>query len=243
MNLTTSNLLHELHEQQQASMQRMLEAWDKELDAQAEAFREAAKKQAAQEAVQGQNAAALGVYLEGLIAQAKGGSDISVSIPSGMRIASHLAFAPAAAELESLADAANDSEAEFAHAQASAAFALSHALMPHPGDLEALMRGAKVDAPFADRLNAIATQLDRLDRAPTQHPQMAAMAAQDRLLSLKDQVGVMKAYGAQRTIELVKNPLKLGASLNRAVPGPPQSRGPKMGHAALGKVLDGLFKR
>lgn len=240
---STSHLLHELYEQQQASMQRLLEAWDKELDAQAEAFREAAKKQAAQEAVQSQDAAALGVYLEGLIAQAKGGSDVSVGIPSGVRIASHLAFAPSAAELESLLDLVESSESDFARAQKSAAWALSQALMPHPGDLSDLMRAGRVDDGFAERLQDLSTKLSTLHSAPIKHPQLAALAAQDRLLTLKDQVGVMKGYGAERTLALVKNPLGLKDSLQRAVPGPPQSRGPKMGHEALGRVLDSLFKR
>ena len=77
-----------IHEAQQASMQRMLEAWDRELEAQAEAFRAAAKKRAAQRDAAERDAAALEIYLRGLIAQAQGGSDVSVSIPSGIRVAS-----------------------------------------------------------------------------------------------------------------------------------------------------------
>lgn len=243
MGMSTNELLRELYQAQQASMQRMLEAWDRELDAQAEAFREAAKKQAAKDAIAAQNAAALEVYLEGLVAQAKAGADVSVTIPAGIRVASQIANAPSAAELEALLDEIDDSEASFASAQRSAAWALGHGLMPHPGDLSSLMRAGRVDAPFAERLEGLAGQLERLDATPTKHPKLAVLAAHDRLFALQDQVGVMKAYGPERTLDLVRQPGRLVGNTQSPLPNPPSQRGPKMGRQALDRVLDGLFSK
>jgi len=76
MSLITKDLLYEIYEQQQASMRRMLEAWDQELEAQAEAFRKAEIVRAAQDAVAAQDARALEIYLAGLVAQAKAGHDV-----------------------------------------------------------------------------------------------------------------------------------------------------------------------
>ncbi len=239
----SNNLINMLYEQQQASMQRMLEAWDKELDAQAAAFREVASKQVDAQALQDQLTSGLEVYLAGQVAQAQGGSDVSISIPSGVQIAGALASAPAVAELESLADHIEGAEASVAQSQQSAAWALQHAFMPHPEDLSKLMKAGGVDAPFAERLSAMSSLLKALDGAATKHPQMAMDVAQQRVHTLKDQVGVMKAYGAERTLALIKNPTSLKTSLQSKVPAVPKAGGPKMGHAALGKVLDGLFKR
>jgi len=231
-----------LYQAQQDSMRKMLEAWDRELEAQAEAFREAAKKKAAADNAQALDAAALEVYLEGLISQAKAGADVSVSIPAGIRVASSIATAPSVAELESLLDGIDDAEAQHALAsQRSAAWALGHGFMPHPGDLSDLMRAGQVDAPFAERLTDIAGQLSKLEGPAVRHPKLELLAAHDRVFALKDQVSVMKAYGSDRTLALVKDPRALGKSLERPVPGAVTGRGPKMGHEALGRVLDGLF--
>ena len=203
--MQTSEALRMIYEAQQASMQRMLEAWDRELEAQAEAFREAAKQKAAQEVVAAQNAAALEVYLEGLVAQAKGGSDVSVSIPSGIRVAGNLACAPSLAELESLVDEIDATEANYAIAQRSAAWAIGHGMMPHPGDLAEIMNGVNLDAPFASRLSDLAGQLDKIDAKASGHPKLALLGAHDRLSTLQDQVGVMKAYGGERTLRFPKS--------------------------------------
>jgi hypothetical protein len=239
----SNNLVNMIYEQQQASMQRMLEAWDNEIEAQAAAFKEIASKQADAQALQDQLTSGLEVYLAGQVAQAQGGSDVSISIPSGVQIAGALASAPSGAEIESLADHVEGVEADVAKAQNSAAWALQHAFMPHPEDLSKLMKAGGVDAPFAERLSAMSNLLKALDGAATKHPQMAMAVAQERVHTLKDQVGVMKAYGPKRTLDLIKNPMTLKTSLARAVPPVPQAGGPKMGHAALGKVLDNLFKR
>lgn len=241
MSMTTQEGLRMIYEAQQESMRKMLEAWDRELAAQAEAFREAAKKHAAQEAVQALDAAALEVYLSGLVNQAKAGADVSVSIPAGVRVASDIASAPSGAELTSLLDHIEDSEAAHAAAQRSAAWALGHGLMPHPGDLRDLMKAGEIDAPFAARLGGLAETLSKLDERPTGHPKLGVLAAHERVSTLRDQVHVMKAYGSDRTLALVKDPTKLGSSLARPVPAALEGRGPKMGHAALGKVLDNIF--
>lgn len=243
MGLTTNELLRSLHDSQQASMQRMLEAWDKELDAAAEAFRQSQERHAAQQAVQALDAAALEVYLRGLIAQAQGGSDVSVTIPSGIRVASDLALGPAAAELSELVDQIDQTEANVAaQQQRSAAWALGAGLMPHPGDLSDLMRTVGVDAPFSDRLADLAKALDRPGGGPVQ---LQLHAAHDRLFALKDQVQVLRAYGPDRTLNLVRNPAQLsGTQAKTALPAP-LDRGPtpKMGHAALGRVLDTVFSK
>lgn len=243
MSLITKDLLYEIYEQQQASMRRMLEAWDQELEAQAEAFRKAEIVRAAQDAVAAQDARALEVYLAGLVAQAKAGHDVSVSIPAGIRVASDIAMAPSAAELEALLDAVDDAEAAFTlDAQRSSAWALGHGFMPHPGDLGELMRVGHVDAPWAERLHDLAAMLDRSAARPHQPLQLALHQAQDRVVALKDQVSVMKAYGADRTLALVRDPRGLGADLTRPVPAPARAGG-RTGMEALNRALDTFQKR
>ena len=242
MSLTTKDMLYELSRHQEASMRRLLEAWDKELEAQAEAFKKAQIVRAAQDAVAAQDARALEVYLAGLVAQAKAGHDVSVSIPAGIRVAGDLAAAPNMAELESLVDAIDDSEAAFAQAQRSSAWALGHGFMPHPGDLSELMRGGHVDAPWAARLAELAAAPDAAAPRRGQAPQLALHMAHDRVVTLKDQVSVMKAYGPDRTLALVRDPTRLGGDLNRAVPSPPRATG-RAGLEALNRALDAFQKR
>jgi hypothetical protein len=242
MSLTTTQLLNEIYEQQQASMRRMLEAWDKELEAQAEAFKKAQIIRAAQDAVAAQDARALEVYLAGLVAQAKAGHDVSVSIPAGVRVASDVAVAPAAAELEALLHQIDDSEAEYTRAQRSSAWALGHGFMPHPGDLSDLMRGGRVDAPWAQRLADLGAALDAVAPRPHQPLQLSLHQAQDRMVALKDQVSVLRAYGPERTLNLVRDPTRLGPDLNRAVPAAPRAAG-RAGMDALNRALDAFQKR
>jgi hypothetical protein len=237
MSLLTRQLLDEVRAAEQRSLNALLEAWDKELDAQAEALREAEKKRQAQAALEAVQVAAFESHIRGLVAQARGGAD--VSIPSGMRAASTLAIGPCDAELDALLATVDDAELAFAdQARRSAAWALRQGLLPHPSDLASTMETR--DPPWAAAFRELGHKLDSLDAVKHAHPRLQAVSGGERVDVLRREVQLLKAYSPERTLTLIAQPEKLGAPLSLAPP-PPAERGPRMGAQALGKLLNNLF--
>jgi hypothetical protein len=234
-------VLELVHEAQQRSMARLLDAWDAELEAQAEAHREAQRRQQAQAAFEAAEAAAFESRVRGLVAQAKGGADVSV--PAGMRAASTLAVGPCDGGLDALLATVDQAETEFAaDARRAAAWALREGLMPHPSDLAAAMASRGVDAPWAEAFAALGRRLEAIDAAPRAHPRLAAHSAGERVDVLRQEVHLVRAYSPERTLALVASPRALTTSLAERPPAMSTERAPRMGAQALGQMLDRVFR-
>jgi hypothetical protein len=233
-------LLEMLYEAEQRSMARLLEAWDRELEAQAAAHREVAQRQAQQALADAVEASAFEARVRGLLSQAKGGAD--VSIPSGMRAASTLAAAPCDAGLDALLATVDQAEDDCAAAERrAAAWAMRSGFVPHPSDLAAAMTARGVDAPWAEAFAALGQRLAALDATPRAHPRLAMQGASERVDVVRHEVQLLRAYTPERTLALVTAPRSLVTSLAERPPAPGE-RAPRMGAQALGQVLDRLFR-
>lgn len=243
MSLLVNNLIREILEAERRSMQALLDAWDKEIQAQAEAFRELQKKQAQQQLQELTESAALEAHLRTLVCQAKAGADITVSIPPGVRVADNLAVAASDTELQVMLSKLEQAAGDTAQAaQRSAAWALGQGFVPHPGDLATLMDQQRVDAPWSAALKGLAGQLEQLDASRSAHPQLKALHGGERLTVVQAEVKLLGAYSPERTLQLVTRPSALGGSLEKAPPALDRSQaGPKMGQQALNRLLDRLF--
>jgi hypothetical protein len=249
-------------------MDRLLEAWDRELEAHARAL-EAASREHAQEALaraalerredraaarreiaedrleqrrasDAALAAAVETCLRGLVAQAASGDDVGLAIPSGVRVAGALG-GTSPAEIAALAAEARSADEDVQHpAQRSALWALGAGLMPHPADLAELLERAGRDPSWQEGWTTLAKQLDRAPD-PSGPPKLRATAAGERLDVLAAEKKLLASYGGARVLTLVARPGDLTADLPKRCP--PVGGGPKMGQAALDRVLDGLFSR
>jgi hypothetical protein len=235
LSISNRQILDALYEAQQRSMQRLLEAWDQEIQAQAKAFEEAKKKQSAERALNALQEAAADAYLQGQIAQALAGYDVTISAPEGVRFASDLVQVATDLETQHLFDRATKIDPDLPVDQRSVLWALGHGFVPHPEDLATLMDRQKVDGDWSKLLHGLASKLDTIgDRGL---PQLQT----GKLDVLQSVVGVLKAYPSDRLLILATEPKRITSPLKIAPPGNEASTsGPKMGQAALNRVLDGL---
>ena len=252
---------------QNRRMERLLQSWDKEIQAafdhlKTEGVRIAQEhsvraaedgRRAAQEAADAALTSSIASYLEGLAGQAKGNDTSAVSVPTGIRVASSLFAGPPLAEINALLSqvekdvttGADDSPQ--ALAQESAAWALGHGLMPHPGDLATLLGTAGVDDAWASRFKSIGDALDGLEGKSFKNSQLKAHVAHEQFSLLKDHVNVLQSYSAERLVGLVAQPGNLGATLGAITIAPPsQSQNAsraRMPDKEFNRMLDNLFGR
>lgn len=260
--------VYQVQDAQSRNMERLLRAWDAEIEAAAEHLRKEAvrianeqaaraleqSKAQAQEAADAALTHSISSYLEGLAVQAQSNDASAVSIPSGVRVASTSFAGPALTEISALVSEAEreigegrfDSATE--SSQRSATWALEHGLMPHPGDLGRLVAASGVDASWGERFSQLGAKLDNIDAgASVRHGQMKAYLAHEKLGALQDYVNVLGAFGGGRVVGLVSNPASLGGigALSGTPPTSSQSGGArgKMPEREFNKMLDNLFGR
>lgn len=130
-------------------------------------------------------------------------------------------------------------------AQRSALWALGRGLLPHPGDLSALLHKTGRDPTWRAGLEDIARGLhalvpDGLSGGDLGPIQLRAERARERLTLLQAERDLLADYGARRLLTLVARPSDLTADLPRVY----EPRGPKgshLGQSAMDALLDGLF--
>ncbi len=232
------DLTRELYEAQQRSMASLLESWDKELEAQARAFEESKKRLAVQDAEEQARSAAAESYLRGQVAQAMAGYDVSISVPSGVQVASDLIQAPSEVETQVLATKLLDHQESLEPLQRSLACALGNGFLPHPGQVAERLDQVGLDRPWAIAFQTLAQGLNALDAKATPHPQLRAFAGAERLNLLHQEVGLIRAYGGGRLAAAVLRPEGL-APLERV---PPVATRATVDHSTLNRVLNNLFK-
>src|SRR5688500_15901051 len=104
----SAEIADRVYEAQSKSIATLLQGWDEEIKAHAEALKQIQRKRAEQAAYDAANAASIEVYLRGLVTQAAGTKDdISVSIP-GISFASGIVCGPSPDALHALAEAVTE---------------------------------------------------------------------------------------------------------------------------------------
>lgn len=237
---SNDELICALHESQERSLRALLEAWAKEIEESRLHLIEQNKKNQLLLAEEAAETAAAERRLLGLMLQAEGGADVSVSVPAGVRVASSVLMGPTMAELSTMLRESEEIDGAKSPAQRSAGWAMSHALLPHPSDLADIMLAHGIDRSWAVRFGEVGASLDALDRAPRSHPQLAARTGAQRLDTLADEVALIAAYGAGRTLTLVGDPKKIGDPA-RTEPPAQKSRALRPSRGAVDRALDALF--
>lgn len=228
-------LRNQIYEAQQQALNRLLDGWERELEAAALAFQEQKRKLAAQAVEQQLESAAAERYLNGLVAQAAGGADITVSVPSGIRVATDLVSAAVDADFKALLNHSLG-DPDLPNDQRSVLWALGNGMMPHPGDLATMMDRRGIDQPWADHLRELAVRLDGLGPKPL--PQLQTQ----KLDVLHGVVGTLRSYPADRLLGLAVAPETLGGSVKSAGKEPPLNPR-RVPPVVLATALDRLLAR
>lgn len=263
-------LMRMIHEAEAESMKAILDGWDKEIARTQLALEEAAKK-AAVDAVEkaahdraelskelqariGQDrldrsasndqasAASIESLLRGLVANAEAGADVTISIPSGIRVASTMG-GTSASELSALATEvfhADEEPTARSDGQRSALWAVTHGFMPHPVDVATVMTAVGRDPSYSGRLNELGRVLDAIPQGRVGPLKFRALAATQRLERLSELRQLLSSYGPRRLLTLLARPFDLHEDAPDA---PAFGAQPQMGHEGLGQVLDALFPR
>lgn len=223
----SAELEHAMLEAQAASMRRLFDAWDKEIEASYQALLKENQKKNEQAARDGALAASIEVYLQGLLSQAQTGDDVTTSIPTGIRVASSLTSGPSSSALAALADAVSEADdLVIDPAQRSAAWAVGNGFMPHPSDLASILDRLGLDAEWSGRFAEVGDKLDRADRTFGPHPQLKAESGQQKLSALGELKGLLEGYGPDRLFRLVSDPKSLGPSGTTPSPSGPRTKTP-----------------
>ncbi len=188
-----------VYEAQQKNIERMLDAWDKEIDAAIEAQIAASKKRAKAEA----QAAAIEGQLQGLIAQAQAGH--IVTIPTGIQVASSAISVSVGDELAALHDVLEDL-VDAPPEVRSAAWSMTNGFLPHPSDLAVILFKNELDSAWAQAFGNLGHSLNLIDDRSSAHPQLAAQNGLHRLAELKVHQDLMRNYGGTRLAQAVLQP-------------------------------------
>ena len=178
-------------------------------------------------------------YLQGLVAQAESNDASAVTIPTGIRVASTTISGPPLGEIEALiADVQGEvregkSDSPTQRARQSAAWALGHGLMPHPGDIARLL-GGQGNKGWAKQFGETGRKLDRFAEAGVGNAHLRALNAGERLDVMDGYCSLLAQYGADRLMDLV-------SGKKHEPPPPPDPKQSGMRRAELDSVLDQLF--
>lgn len=256
-------LIRMLQEAEAQRMAALLDAWNQQIEAAAEAAAERKHAVALQEAAHRDEVAAedrrrlaaqmaadaieaghAGQRLYNQMQQALAGYDVSVSIPNGVAVASAAILAVNDAELMTMFDRVHDADTQHVRdAQHSAAWAMKHGFVPHPNDLATIARPFEADAAWGAKFGALGAQLDSLVVPPQAHARIKADIGGARLDVVKATVDALAQYSPGRAITLVRAPMDL-AKMGTA---PSVSAGAKpvsvpTDRRDLSRVLDRVFR-
>lgn len=256
--LLRNAIWREIQEAEAKAMARLLEAWDREIEAQAQAARVANARHAVKTAAKNRTqqrwataeakadhfeqredrAALIGASIEGqlhgLVARALTGQDVSSAIPSGsVRVASTVGTT-SNAEIAALVAQARSADDPVRN---SAAWAVGHGFMPHPEDLAELLDRGVRDPSWAEGFRGLGPALDATREGPTSLRVQRAHAHLDLLTQHRR--GLV-ALGPKALLGLIVTPERPLTTAQPRFPTPAEG-GARMGQAALDAVLDKLF--
>ena len=216
------------------NMERLLDAWDKELEAAEKASRERAKQIHAEKSKEAQQtarenyqenlidaeASRLLHYVTGALNHAEANESISITIPSGVQVASQAIVAPQVGELlEAIGDLRaeiNDNDDQIINrAQYSAVWATAHGFAPHPRDIADLVGAYPKGEAWAQRFAELSQNLQTAQQTDKQPGQLQGYLAHKEIDTLRSHVQHLQALGPKTLSKLISTkpnrPLQLGA--------------------------------
>jgi hypothetical protein len=191
-----------LHEAEAESMRRLRDSIDREIELYAQQHKKNQQRIAEELTHQAANAAALEVYLNGLVARASTGDDVVVSIPTTIQVA--VVGGPSIDALMSIVSAAGSEDDEARNAAR---------YLPHPGDVASMLDGLGIDPAWSRRFHELAEQMTEADRKSSS-PVTRVQAEGGLMLfgALKEERRLLDAYGADRLFRLVTDPTSIKSS-------------------------------
>jgi|GEM_PF-5393113 len=204
------------------NMERLLDAWDKEIEAAEKASRERAKQIHAEKSKEAQQAARrndqetlidaeasrLLHYVTGALNHAEANESISITIPNGVQVASQAIVAPQVGELlEAIGDLKaeiNDNDDQIIdRAQYSALWAAAHGFAPHPNDIADLIRAHPEGEAWAKRFVDFSQNLKAAQRTENQPGQLQGYLAHKEIDTLRSHVQHLQALGPKTLSGLI----------------------------------------
>lgn len=196
------------------NMERLLDSWDKEIEAAEKASRERAKQVNAEKSAEAQQAARenfqenllqaeasrLLHYVTGALNHAEANESISVSIPSGVQVASQAVVAPQVGELlEAISDLRaevfDNDHLDVSQAQYSALWAAANGFAPHPQDIATLLRSHPDCEAWAQRFDDFSVRLESSQKKEKQPTQLQGHLAHREIDTLRSHVQHLQALG------------------------------------------------
>lgn len=245
------------------NMETLLAAWHREIQDAAEALRERtkeinevrgheaqeAREKAYEQATANADAGRLLHFVTGALNLAESNDQASISIPSGVQVASVHLSGPSIANLmdmigdlsEELAVAGEDQSSQ---SQQSALWALAHGYVPHASDLAQILKAEDKDPAWANRFTEFSQELKDLPREQTAPPQLKARQAHREVAVLKEYVANLQAFGGKNLATLVGKPQALSAEATLSSKIPPRSQTASkssMNPAQFHRMLNELF--
>ncbi|MEQ8276717.1 MAG: hypothetical protein RMA76_27015 [Deltaproteobacteria bacterium] len=260
---TSVELRRMLQEAEAKRMAALLDAWNQQIEAAAEAAADRKHEIALLQADQRNEAAArerqriqaqmaadaiasshAEQRLYNQMQQALAGYDVSASIPDGVSVASAAIIAVNDAELMAMFEELHDADNQHVRdAQHSAAWAMKHGFVPHPNDLATIARPFEKDGAWGDRFATLGRDLDALVTPTMAHARIKADIGGARLDVVKATVEALAQYSPSRAITLVRAPqdlAKLGTAPSTKTAKPETV--PATDRRDLKRVLDGVFR-
>ena len=204
------------------NMESLLSAWDREIEAAEKALRERTKTlnelrgQEAQEAREKAYAQATAAadagrllhFVTGALNSAESNDQVSLSIPSGVQVASvHLGGPSIANLMDMIGDLSEElavvGEDQVSQSQQSALWALAHGYVPHASDLAQIIHAEEKGHPWAQRFADISKDLGALNHEATAPAQLKAHHAHQEIAVLREYVSNLQAFGAKNLAGLV----------------------------------------
>lgn len=244
MSLGSVQIWEMVHRAQTEAMERLLRAWDREIEAEFERLRERAQRQHQQQLREGAEArrklleemgeaalnASVAAYLTGLAETAEANDTSAVTASVGLPTSAITELAPLLARVQDeVREGKMDSP--LLEAQRSVATAMDRGLIPSPADLQSLLlaagqtQQAKAFGELAERLRADSS---------FRNPAIQYRSTHDRISALSDEVKLLKGIGSENLVRLITEPQSLAkVSLGST----PQTASP------LDRALDILQRR
>ncbi|MEE2903944.1 MAG: hypothetical protein VYC39_16575 [Myxococcota bacterium] len=204
------------------NMERLLDAWNKELEAAEKTSRELAKQIHAEKSKEAQQtarenyqenlvdaeASRLLHYVNGALNHAEANESISITIPSGVQVASQAIVATQVGELlEAIGDLRaeiNDNDDQIINrAQYSAVWATAHGFVPHPRDIADLVRAYPQGEAWAQRFAEFSQNLKTAQHTENQPGRLQGYLAHKEIDTLRSHVQHLQALGTKALSKLI----------------------------------------
>ncbi len=217
----SAELADSIFEAQSRNLQRLTEATDAESKAFIEALEELERRRGYQLVDEALDAAALEIWMRGVVTQAaSAGDDVVLSMPSSLPAST--AGGPSFDALNALVSAAGEEDDR-----------TRYRYLPHPGDVATALDQAGLDPAWSQLFRSIAERMEEAEhKLGSRLTRVQADAGHLLLSALKQEQRLIQSFGTDRLVQLFTDP----RSLTRRDP-PPQLGRRGVPEAALLKSI------